>query len=286
MDVSKDFLRDLRTVHDSYGPGGPPPGEASSVRMDDLLHLERLLKDYREKTNARVESRLASLPKDHVLFAEIGLFGPLGLQRRETAYTNTLAWLLNPAPRSGGNHGFGASVLHELLRYLTGTTEELAFTVDAVEAEHPLMGAASDRPGRADVWIQGRWSSPHPRPGGRFIVVIEAKVDAAEGDDQLSRYEVALQAHRDRGDEVYFVYLTPDGRDERTAGRHDWRNMSFNDLAKILTRQLDPLRDRAGHPILRLYIVSLLRSVWGAAASRKNLYVLDEYLSDFEAKES
>lgn len=287
MKLPKAFLTDLRAVQEFYA--AREFGDASETRSsptkttESFLRLEQLLIKHREETRARVDARRAVLSKDHVLFCPVGLFGPIGLGRRETAYTRTLAWLLNPSPEIGGDHGFGAAILEALMHHLTGLACAGSFTVVSVDAEHPLAGGATARSGRADILVQGGWSSPPSRGGGRFKVVIEAKIDANEGEDQLSRYEKALEPFVAGGGKVFYVYLTPDGRDEHTAGR-DWENLSFMRLARILTHCADRLRDCAGYPILRLFIVSLLRDVDRIGSSAlDSLYAMDEYLNEFEA---
>lgn len=134
------------------------------------------------------------------------VFGVLGISRAEVRHTRFIAWLLDPAAQ----HGLGAVLLQRTL--------ERAFPDDPFRDLEGARTFCEVTRGecRIDVLVEA--------PG--LVVVIEAKVDAAEGPAQCD-----YQFEQFSGDVgARFVFLTPRGRPPRTAtgdAAEAFRTLSF-----------------------------------------------------------
>jgi hypothetical protein len=129
-----------------------------------------------------------------------------------------IAWLLDPY----GRHGLGSSVLRRLLSLTFPEVLEQTFHVLAVEREV----ARGDT--RADIVV---WAST-------FTLVLENKVDAAEGIRQCDRlYE---RFSEETG--PLFVFLSPSGRPPMTATGETaqfFRSISYKDLQLMMLEAVD-----------------------------------------------
>jgi len=125
--------------------------------------------------------------------------------RLETALTRALAWLLDKE-----EHGFGSSLLDALLRHLLDGRAIHLTEVEKAASEYLIQcGPSSLDAGRIDVLAEGRWVESGKE--ARWRLVIEAKIDAWEGEDQLSKYDDWIESNT-QTEEVVRVFLTPDGR--------------------------------------------------------------------------
>jgi PD-(D/E)XK nuclease superfamily protein len=244
--LSLRFLEDLRIVYEAA------EDSHASVADAALSFVANHLQDWRSHKQNELRSVLGRLREDDPLRCPISLFGTMDYGRLETAHTRTLAWLLNPKKE----HGFGSKLLEALLLRVEG--KRLPIDVEEVASEYLI-----DDPtiaGRIDVLARGHWieKSGHRIP---WILVIEAKIEAWEGAEQLSRYEEWLRGD-DSGEnrEVFRVFLTPDARQAATA-RQDWTLLRFQELVEAFRDVLDQLRDKPGYHYLRFYIAGVLRDV-------------------------
>ena len=146
------------------------------------------------------------------------LLSIIGRGRRETYHSAILAWLLNPS----GRHGLGTSFLRALLveaQVPGGIADDgLVAAVPAIEVE----GGTS----RADIIVRS--------PG--LHVVIEVKVDAREGDEQLQRL------YNDHASpSASFIFLTPRGRPPSSCEpgiAELWARLSFRTVKAALEQVL------------------------------------------------
>lgn len=111
----------------------------------------------------------------------IDVWAVAGLGRREVPNAAVLAWLLNPQ----GSHGQGVLCLAALMKQVARKAPKWNLPVDRimgarVEAEQRPLGSDRDR---VDIVIEA--------PG--LIVFVEVKIDAGEGEAQLSRYTESAQ---------------------------------------------------------------------------------------------
>lgn len=264
-ELSPTFVRDLEVVH-----------AATGLTPDtDLAFLAQRFDAWRNYTRQFLGKHLSDLPADDPLCCPISLFGTMDYGRLETAHTRTLAWLLNPRKE----HGFEKRLLGALLRRLVPPGHFDSFDVGRVESEHPVHSTAMDEAGRLDVLAEGRWA----RSGiqlAPWSLVIEAKIDAGEGEGQLAKYDDWLRAYAQKR-EVLRVLLTPDARGADSAAEA-WQKMSWLDLVQIFRGVYDNLREAPGYHFLRYYLAGVLRDVCGwrlaVTESCADPYALRDYL--------
>lgn len=152
----------------------------------------------------------------------------LGTQRREIPHSRMLGWLLDPT----ASHGLGLRMLTAFLRRLGHgeLTDGLGAEHVRVERELVLEGQEDHQDRRADIVV---------RAGGT-PVVIELKVDAAEGTDQTRD----LAGHfRRLHPAPILVFLTLDGTD---AEEPAFLSMRLRDVALDLRAALATAPEPAG----------------------------------------
>lgn len=245
------FREDLRDVATDIADEAP--GDTS---MEELKHLQCLLGRLQETSKQKLAQLLDRLPSDHPAKCPVSLFGSMGLGRLEVAHTHTLAWLLDPKQR----HGFGNRLLRALLRQIGRNDTALSGVI--VCAERSCGDSGSDGAGRTDVWVEDKQN--------HWLLVIEAKVDAAESDGQLARYEKEIDRCCGGGKrwDVYRVFLTPNGRPAKSARKGSavqWNAVSFASLVHGFWAEAresgNSLEDRAGYHFLRYYLAGVMRDI-------------------------
>nr|WP_230975606.1 PD-(D/E)XK nuclease family protein [Acetobacter garciniae] len=114
----------------------------------------------------------------------INIWDVAGLGYNEGRNSAVLAWLLDPR----GTHGWGSRVLRDLLhlahmRHADWPNLEDSLNNISVTSECWPMGSVTDR---VDIAIDG----------DDFVLFIEIKIRAQEGEEQLVRYVKAAEAKR------------------------------------------------------------------------------------------
>ncbi len=143
----------------------------------------------------------------------------VGVGHDEIRNTAVLRWLLDRF----GDHGQGPDLLVALLEHLQ--QPELA----ALARRAPYHARVEQRlseagDSRVDIAIEG----------ADFVVLIEAKVGAAEGEDQLERYHRYLQGIPGKHLRE-LIFLTPEGRPARNAAlQAHVRPLSWAALADVI----------------------------------------------------
>jgi hypothetical protein len=258
--VSPTFLADLAAVHATLRPPALSSAFLSQLAQvhatlpvasdANLRSLGKCFDQWRSLTQEFVRTRLVKLSDDDPLICPISLFRTMDYGRLETAHTRTLAWLLNPK----GEHGFGTTLLAALIRRLSGEEYSDALRVQRVESEFLIDGSGAK--GRLDILAEGTWEDAE-RDG--WVLVIEAKVDAWEGEGQLLKYDTWLRSNAaDR--EVFRVFLTPDTRAPET-GDEEWEALSYLELVRIFRVVYEGLRHKPGFHLLRFYLAGVLQDV-------------------------
>ena len=216
----------------------------------DLQFLGDRFKKWRESTQDFVRDRLAELDKDDPLKCPISLFRTMDYGRLETAHTRVLAWLLDPE----AEHGFGTALLAPLLRRAGGGDHSDVLRVERVAPE--FMIGTSEAMGRLDVVAEGTWEGAE---GGGWLLVIEAKVGATEGEGQLDKYDKWIEFNAG-GRKPYRIFLTPQGR-KPEGGCEEWTALSFLELVKTFRKVYADLVHSPGFHFLRFYLAGVLHDV-------------------------
>jgi len=255
-----DFLADLEIV----APKSAPPARRTRPHAEDPVSVAELevlgetLEKIRRESQKSMEERLGGLPSDDPAKGTIGLFTAMDYGRLATAHTRTLAWLLNP--KAEPNHGFGAALLSAMLRAEGKGFAEM--TVTKVDSEICVGSERHGRHGRLDVMARGTWTGA---PSKDWLLVIEAKIDAGEGEEQLDLYDnwIAQQKDEDR----IRIFLTPDKRPPESAAsgtERNWSCWTYLKVASVFHSVLPNLnKDAPGYQFLRMYLTGVLRDVCG-----------------------
>lgn len=243
------------------------------ISLADLTSMEKDLKTWRCHHQRLLQQYRAKLSSDDPLLGQVSLFGTMDYGRLETAHTRTLAWLF-----SKREHGFDNQLLEALLRHLLKGRRIRLTQVDQVESEYPVdCGPARAEAGRFDVLAKGRWEEIGKEVS--WLLVIEAKIDAEEGEEQLSQYDDWLERYP-QPIEVLRVFLTPDGRKPLT-GSAEWQVLKFVDLASAF-RRVSGLQDTPGYHFLCYYLTGVLRDICRLpvpiSSDCKNPYTAVDYL--------
>jgi hypothetical protein len=262
---------------------------AEATRMDekystdDLLNLGRQLEDIRSSVQKKIKERIETLrenDRENPLFCHVSLYAPMDYGRLEVAHTRTLAWLLDPDKE----HEFGDYLLKRLLP-LFEIAPDRQFEIKNVKSEQILDGGDDEILGRTDIWIEGIWDDDKTH----FLIVIEAKIDAREGKDQLDRYEAAIKVaiKRHNIEDVFRVFLTPTGHKPESATGKDWLPVSFSRMAGCLADASIDLKNKQGYHFLRFYIASIIRDILGwnwKILEKANPYRLHSYLNQMKGE--
>jgi hypothetical protein len=241
--VSRSFVSDLAQIH----AGLPVASDVNLFSLAERFH------EWRRLTKEFVRTERAKLSDDDPLLCPVSLFRTMDYGRLETAHTRTLAWMLDP--RKHDEHGFGSTLLVALLRRLAGRDQFDRLHVERVECEFPLHVTGGR--GRLDVLAEGVWeSTAEPVP---WTLIVEAKVDAWEGEGQLVKYDNWCRVHA-AGRECYRVFLTPEGHAPDT-GVEEWESLSYLDLVRIFRGVYDSLRAAPGFHFLRFYLAGVIQDI-------------------------
>ena len=159
-----------------------------------------------------------------------------GLGRDEVRNAAVLAWLLNPK----GSHGLGDVAMSGLLGDLWNFDNDFPSTCGSSCRVRVESNPDGDVGNRVDIEIDD----------DNFYVIIEVKVDAPEGKEQMKRYgDVATKLAGSRP--WALIFLTPQGVKSNTAGpyvdrvfRRSWRQLSFSVAQSVKARSFDTLEVR------------------------------------------
>ena len=239
-----------------------PPAQ----KIEIVQSFIRRLDDFKSKENqsipllgqflARFKVGLPKLEQEYQIWQKatapnFNIFRVLRLQRRETKlHSCFLAELLVPT----GSHGQADTFLTAFLglakdvglRCPSECGGDLDWRVTTEEAvnEHD----------RLDIVLRG---TRHGCTKPEFIMVIENKIDAAEGTEQLRRYyDNWLQ--KQPADFRNLVFLTPDGREPETISKDKCMCLSYRDH---VTKWLRNTRDQIKPQYLQFAIDQYLQVV-------------------------
>ncbi len=144
----------------------------------------------------------------------------LATARKERPHTRFLAWLLDPHPaQPGGDHGLGVAVLTALVHRALASLDPLPGARVVAPTAPPTLVADGARVLREQALGDGVRAPDircHARDasGREWVVLVENKLDADEGDGQLAAYLAWSRAHHPDAQRL-LVYVTPDRRAPR-----------------------------------------------------------------------
>lgn len=161
----------------------------------------------------------------------------LGWSGRERAHTRFLAWLLDPrATAPDRAHGLAHGPLTALLGMCFDRADPAApqgvheLRVWREERLGDGLAATARAPDLRCEWSDGE--------GAPWVLLLEDKLDAAEGDEQLADYLSWMRRHRP-GCRRLLVYLSPDGRAPGSlTDAPELRVLRWGDLSASLLRAL------------------------------------------------
>lgn len=259
-----------------------------TVPQCDLYELGNLLLKIRRSTEARLHKVgwPGNLPRYEPLTCPVSLFGTLNYGLRETAHTRTLAWLLDPQSPHGFQDTLLKVFLKETFKQTLASTAAGCFRLSTVRVHSELKHDESQD--RLDIFLEGRWSH-QAKHDESWMVIVEAKVEAIEGEDQCARYESTYRRRLKSSTHNRLVFLTPDGRAAKTTGAGKtsassaWHPLSFLRLIAIWRPLLAKLQDTSGFDFLRLYITGVLTDIYdlpcGELGKNEDIYLISEYLT-------
>lgn len=220
--------------------------------------IEKILEKLKDEAIKAYQKIKENKNYPHPINMPVGLFDYLENGRLETAYTRTLAYLLDAkAP-----HGYGDKILKSLLNHYDIDFEELDYSVYP-EYRFKQYGKKFKR---FDVFVQGKMDN---QP---FVIAIEAKTVSTEGKQQLANYDKYLEKNF-AGVNIIKIYLTID---EDTPSKASWRTLSWLDIIQILMPCIKENKDQFGYDFIRYYISSIYSQLYGHEADYLNVYQLLE----------
>ncbi|MEC9357164.1 MAG: PD-(D/E)XK nuclease family protein [Pseudomonadota bacterium] len=219
------------------------------ISANDLLQFDGPLKEIYEIVTPAIKRRLEDYRakfSSSPLLSAITLFGPIELGRLETANTRALAWLMDGKQP----HGFGCGVADAVIRAAFPGSPTVTSVLESVPEKVVPVG-------RVDVWVKGTWENER-QP--RWLLTIEAKIDAIESEGQLAKYQ--RHALKD-GAEWLGIYLTLGGDDPDN--KEGWKTLSFSELAAVLAAFCvsEQANGKPGNGFLKLYVSGLIKDVLG-----------------------
>lgn len=204
--------------------------------------IDRLLQDAKPLVEFFVEDR-----RNNAL--DFNVFKALGVTRKEVIQSRFLAYLLSPKEY----HYQGAKFLNAFLALIDPIDPKLEripaekYGRIRVSTEHSAgEDSAGKDLGRMDIVIDYR---------PEWLIVIENKIDAGEGDEQLSRYQKWLEK-QDKVGQKNLIFLTPTGHEAVSAERDSYKALSYLDIAKKFEEELLPqIKQDSVKSVIRQYIL-------------------------------
>lgn len=198
------FFEDWQQIHST-----PTQGEDLAEQLQSFFNGWAKLPTIEEKQPKQIhadddalahffsafEPALAPIREQRKLGMALNVWKAAKLKRDELRNTEVLRWLLDWR----GDHGQGNQILAKFLQIFEGDLKMEAPTQYQCYAESRLNGDLSNR---VDIEIDA----------SDFLLLIEVKIDAIEGKDQLKRYyQDAVIKSKNRQKNWAVVYLTKNG---------------------------------------------------------------------------
>lgn len=178
---------------------------------------------------------------------EFNPFNILKISEFEIRHSNVLAWLLDPAE----NHNLGDKVFKSIVCdiLLTKAVENISISAAQVKLSDYSDCEIRREWKHIDIFAISRKN--------KFILLIENKVNAKEGKNQLERYEKVVQDEYGEGYQVLYVYLTKDGD---LPSCNKYTAVSYEDIYKSLNYTIELYKEALNSKVLDFitYYVNIL----------------------------
>lgn len=225
--------------------------------------LEQTLKEFQNKAIATYKEMEKGEEYPFPSILPVGLFNCLKHGKLETDYTRTLAYLLDEKEK----HGYGNKFMQVLCEKLK-------------------MGALQDyivcpekycENGRYDIFIKGKSGAKD------CLIVIEAKIDSDEGENQLGKYNEDLKKYNA---DIKKIFLTVNK--EKTPSQEDWLNWTWQDIINLLWKVIKykKYQKQAGYYFCKYFISSIYSNVYDVKGDNISLYncLVDEEIQEYADK--
>lgn len=165
--------------------------------------------------------------------ATINIFEVTGMGQQEIKHSNVLGFFLDP----GGKHGMEDRFLKRILQ---STVKSLPVNSNASHKAPSALRIMLDD--YSDAVVHREWLRMDliiVSEANKTVFVIENKVGAKEGDNQLTRYREKIDEQpKFKGYQKIYAFLTPDG-DE--ASDSEWGQITYEE---VLTNLLESQKER------------------------------------------
>lgn len=231
--------------------------------LDSYIDISTIFEDCRDRAQRKLKISVSDIYREDPLnpiFLGVSLLKILhGTGLRETAHTRLLAWFFNP----NENHGFDLCLLKAFLSNISDEpwARDETIEVTAIHAERKL----SDGCRRTDIWIEGKVHPFDAEQDLKWLVVVEAKVEAGQSNFQLHDY--AVEANRWFENDEHklkplLVFLTLNFDEIQNSGDEMWRQVTFKMLSEWLWTSAKSINAPGVH-LLRHYISGILSDMYG-----------------------
>ncbi|GJH02777.1 PD-(D/E)XK nuclease family protein [Paraburkholderia terrae] len=174
----------------------------------------------REQELLELIDAVSALEREHGLVNRFNLFDAIGMARQEIRHSRFLSFLLNPAE----THGLGDKFLRAILMTAVSGHPDSPVSRLAIAVTDCSKARVYCERDHFDITVE--------IPDLRLMFVIENKIDATEGRDQLKRYRELVES---RYSEFQFLgaFLTPDGYSGEDEA---WVSLNYRTLTNELRR--------------------------------------------------
>jgi len=205
-----------------------------------LSKLSDLIIEYTEIKHKYVETLFLEAPSYNI-------FEILGVQRNEVrTHSAFLCHLLSPQ----ASHGQGFLFLQSFLEFCAKKYPDNFPQIPSFEEINSLdwfvAKEVTSQFGRMDILLQN--------PNSGFLCVIENKIDALEGENQLSRYWDWIIEHENIFPNNVLLYLTINGDTSKTSKGKNYLPLSYRkDILFWLTSTIERIKPQSVKEVVRQY---------------------------------
>lgn len=254
-DFPLEFAKKIALIYESEQVKKIAEGNSLAVEFTDGK-LKPLLETLKKQYHTLIEETKFKLDPDDPIFCMVDAFSHIEWGLQEVPHTKMLAFFLDPKREHGlGNLPIGFFLAAASLSGVEIDIENYQqISVDKVHAEGRIKIKGKYR--RPDVYI--KMKIPKCR------ILIEGKIEADQGRDQLSDYEIGFKPQKND----VLIYLTP--RDEELEDPWcplNWRDVALAFCALANYGEFEPIKkgrkSHDGFELSRLWTSTLLHHVCG-----------------------